>query len=236
MFAIASLLVVVTVSLLITRVATVILVATGLSRSAARFQARSAFTGSGFTTQESERVVDHPVRRRVIMVLMLVGNAGLVAAASSLIIGFRGGGPGRDWVRVLELVGGLLVLVYLSRSPWIDRRLTAAIAAILRRFTELPAQDSGYLASLPDGHVVAELAVREGDWLAGRSLAQLGLRQLGATVLGVQRRDDGYRHAPGGETVVRAGDTLVVSAHERVLRELDRRPAAASSYIRSGRS
>lgn len=52
-YAIASLLVIVAVSLVVTRVATVMLTATGLSREVARFQARSAFTGSGFTTSES---------------------------------------------------------------------------------------------------------------------------------------------------------------------------------------
>ena len=54
-------------SLFITRLATIALTYTGLSREAARFQARSAFTGTGFTTSEAERVVDHPVRRRIIM-------------------------------------------------------------------------------------------------------------------------------------------------------------------------
>lgn len=67
--AISSLLLVVAVSLLATRVATVILVATGMSRAVARFQARSALTGAGFTTSESEAMVNHPVRRRVVMAL-----------------------------------------------------------------------------------------------------------------------------------------------------------------------
>lgn len=62
MTAVVSLLVVLTVSLLVTRIATVALTATGLSRETARFQARSAFSGSGFTTSESEAVVRHPVR------------------------------------------------------------------------------------------------------------------------------------------------------------------------------
>ncbi len=62
MFAIISLFVIVALSLIITRIAAMALMATGLSRDAARFQARSAFTGSGFTTRESESVVNHPVQ------------------------------------------------------------------------------------------------------------------------------------------------------------------------------
>ena len=49
-----SVLVVLLVSLLIARVGTVALTVTGMSREAARFQARSAFFGVGFTTGEAE--------------------------------------------------------------------------------------------------------------------------------------------------------------------------------------
>ena len=64
MVAIATVVVVMLVSLLITRVATVALTLTGLSREAARCQARSALSGTGFTTPEA--VVAHLVRRRIV--------------------------------------------------------------------------------------------------------------------------------------------------------------------------
>jgi hypothetical protein len=38
-------------------------------------------------------VVDHPVRRRVIMRLTLIGNAGIVTVIASLVLSFRGGSP-----------------------------------------------------------------------------------------------------------------------------------------------
>ena len=56
MLPIVSILVIVGLSLLVTRIASVALVHTGLGREAARFQARSAFTGVGFTTSESETI------------------------------------------------------------------------------------------------------------------------------------------------------------------------------------
>lgn len=83
MISIVTLLIVLTLSILLTRIATVALTHTGLSRESAKFQARSAFTGVGFTTSESEKVVNHPIRRRILLMLMLLGNAG---------IGFIGGG------------------------------------------------------------------------------------------------------------------------------------------------
>ena len=72
MAALISVFIAITLSLLITRIATEALTLTGLSRTSASFQARSAFTGAGFTTAESEAVVKHPVRRRIIIVLVRV--------------------------------------------------------------------------------------------------------------------------------------------------------------------
>ena len=66
-------------TLLVNRIATVALTFTGMSREMARFQSRSAFCTVGFTTSEAETVVTHPVRRRIIMILMLWGNIGFVS-------------------------------------------------------------------------------------------------------------------------------------------------------------
>lgn len=82
---IITLLVVLSVSLLVTRVATVALTFTGLSREHAKFQARSAWTGCGYTTSEAEDIVNHPVRRRIIMMLMFAGNAGVVATLGAML-------------------------------------------------------------------------------------------------------------------------------------------------------
>lgn len=224
MIAISSLLLIVALSLLVTRVATMVLVATGMSKSSARFQARSAFTGSGFTTSESEKVVNHPVRRKVIMYLMLLGNAGIVASASSLILGFRGGGVGRQWQQVLELGLGLLTLIFLSRSRVVDRHLTHLIGRVLREHTDLSRRDLGGLLQLAGDYAVHELAVRDHDWAAGRSLAELGLRDEGIVVLGLTRPDGRYTGAPTGSSVVRPRDVLVVYGRSDQLEELDNRP------------
>ncbi len=225
MFAIATLLLVVALSLLVTRVATVVLTATGMSSQTARFQARSAFTGAGFTTSESERVVDHPLRRRVIGTLMLLGNAGIVAAASSTILGFRNAGFGREWWRVLELVGGLLALVFISRSRWVDRRLTAAIGRLVGRYTDWSDRDVAGLLKLSGGYTVSEFAVQSSDWVACRSLDELALRREGIVVLGITRTDGRYLGVPTMDTVVDPGDILVVYGLSDWLRELDHRPA-----------
>lgn len=235
MYALASLLGVVAVSMLVTRIATAVLAATGLSREEARFQARSALTGTGFTTSEAEAVVSHPLRRRVVMALMLLGNAGVVAAASSLIIGFRPGGT-RDLWLVIELIVGLIALVLLSRSRWVDRRLTRLIGLALGRWTDLPCRDQASLLELSGDWSVSELHVQPGDWTAGKTLGELGLDERGIRVLGITHDDGGYDGSPTAATAVGPGDLLIVYGREPVIRELDERQDADGGPSRSSTS
>jgi TrkA-C domain len=225
MLALATLLVVVLVSLLVTRVATVILVLTGLSRESARFQARSALSGVGFTTAEAESVITHPVRRRVIATLMLLGSAGLVTAVATLVLSL-GEVEGHERLgRVAALVAGLAALLLLARSEWIDRRLSAAIEWALRRWTDLDVRDYASLLHLSWGYTVNELEVHEGDWVAGRTLGELHLRDEGLAVVGVHRGDGVYVGTPCGRTSVHPQDRLVLYGRRERLQELDTRRA-----------
>jgi hypothetical protein len=221
---IISLLIVVTLSILVTRIATVALTQTGLSKEAARFQARSAFSGAGFTTSESERVVNHPVRRRIILALMLLGNAGIVTAVSSLILTFIRE-PGSDSLtsKIVLLVLGLVGLWFFAASPWVDRRLSRLIDMALSRYSSLDVRDYASLLHLVGDYRLAELQVREEDWLAYRKLVDSGLRKEGVIALGVRRPDGTYLGAPKGRTEIKPEDTLLLYGRATALARLDER-------------
>ena len=220
-----SVLVVLLVSLLIARVGTVALTLTGMSREAARFQARSAFFGVGFTTGEAESVVGHPVRRRIIMWLILLGNAGVVTTTGTLLISFAGG---EDKLRgVLVLAAGVVVLGALAMSRPVDRMLTRVIRGALGRWTDLDVRDYAGLLELGEGYAVAELEVEAEDWIAGRELGELTLRDAGIVVLGIHRPDRPYVGAPEETTRVCPGDVLTVYGLEERVEALDRGRAAA---------
>lgn len=134
MISIISLLVVLTLSILVTRIATVALTHTGLARESAKFQARSAFTGVGFTTDESEKVFNHPIRQRILLLLMLLGNAGVVTAVSSLILSFINlNQSGALLWHIPLLVGGLMLLWTFASSRWVDRHLSNLVSKALKR-------------------------------------------------------------------------------------------------------
>lgn len=212
---------VVLVSLLVTRIATVILTTTGMSRENARFQARSALSGVGFTTAAAEAVVRHPVRRRVIFTLMLFGGGGLVTALASLIVSF-GGHAAHRGARAGVLLGALFVIWLASRSQSADRLLSAVIARILHARGWV-SKDYATLTRLAEGHAVGELQVREEDWLAGRTLRSLRLRDEGVDVLGLDRAGE-YTSLPDGDCELLAGDTLYLYGAAELLESLDHRP------------
>lgn len=234
MLPILSLLLVLVLSLLVTRVATVALTYTGLSRAAARFQARSAFTGAGFTTEESEKVVRHPVRRRIVLLLMLLGNAGIVTAVSALILTFVGQGQGQGslGLKVVVLVAGVTGLWALAASRWVDRYLSRLIARLLDRYTQLDTRDYAGLLHLGGEYLVSELAVQEGDWLAERPLEELGLREEGLLVLAVERADGTFVGIPEGATRFAPGDNVILYGRTAALAELDERRAGRTGERR----
>ena len=224
MTAVLSLLLVIFISMLITRVATIALAATGMSRESARFQARSALTGSGFTTSESEAVVRHPVRRRIVMLLMLLGSAGIAAVIGSIVLAFVQPGEAANWgFRIGVLVVGVAGLWVFAASRWIDRGITRITMWALDRYTSIDVRDYASLLQLGGDYVITELVVTEGHWLAEKSLAELDLRREGIMLLGVVRPGGEYLGVPTRDTVLHADDNLVLYSRAGQLAELDAR-------------
>ncbi len=225
MIAILSLLLVVTLSILITRVAAVALTHTGMATQAARFQARSAFSGAGFTTSESEQVVNHPVRRRIVLLLMLLGNAGIVTAVSTLILAFaRSGDEGVALViKIPLLVAGIVGLWALANSALFDRILSRLVERMLDRYTELEIRDYAGLLRLGGDYRIAELLVEADGWLAGRLLAEARPAAEGILVLGINESSGRWFGTPGGDTRLGAGDTLVVYGRTEAIKALQQR-------------
>lgn len=224
MIAVLSLLLLLAISLLVTRVATIAFMFTGLSLESARFQARSAFTGVGFTTSEAENLVNHPVRRRIVMMLMLLGNIGIVTLLSSAIISFDTiFGDGFHWRTLAVLILGLAGFVAAVRSQWLDRRVSKAIEWALRRWTDLEVYDYANLLHLSGEYGISELPVDDSCWIAGRTLEDMRLREEGLVVLGIHRKDGTYIGAPQGDSVLSPDDIVTIYGRTSRIAALDAR-------------
>ncbi len=221
MIGLISLFTVVVASLLVTRVATTMLTLTGLSKDIAEFQARSAFYGVGFTTSESELVVNDPLRRRIIMTLGLLGNAGVFTVLVSLVLSFNNvDNSGQALQRMGFLAGGITVLWLFSTSKTADKWLGHLIEALLTRFTDLDARDYIGLLRLNNDWMVGEVEVEQDTWLCNVPLHDLELPEEGVAVLGIEREDNRWVGAPKGTASLHAGDVVVLygtqSAMDRI--------------------
>ncbi|MFW6151399.1 MAG: TrkA C-terminal domain-containing protein [Verrucomicrobiota bacterium] len=225
---IAALLTILGLSLLITRLATVALTLTGLSYEAARFQARSVFTGTGYTTSEAETVMEHPVRRRIIMALMLLRSAGIVSIILSLILSFMGSKQDTTMTRLLWLVGGVAALWLLSLSRVVDKALRKLMQRALTRWTNMEVRDYVGLLKLSGDYVIRELKIKEGDWLAGKNLTSCRLREEGVTIIGIYRSNGSYVGVPQALTRIKPGDTLILYGRSEPLSQLDQRESGTT--------
>jgi hypothetical protein len=237
MFAVIGTLIVFTVSLVVIRVATVGLTMTGISKDLAQFQALSAFTGSGFTTQESEDIVNHPLRRRIVMHLMLLGHIGIFVAIPSVILSFLNMGDSDHWtsqltVRFGVLVGGLLLLLLIASSKHVEQIMWNVNTWALRRFGQIHVHDYTRLLRVGRNYVISELNVRRGDWLAGQTLAQLSLNNEGVLVLGIEKPNGDYLGAPRGYTHLEVDDCLILYSQQESLLDLAERHAGMEGNIK----
>ncbi len=231
MYAIATFTFVALLTLIINRVAAGALIATGLPASIARFQARSAYSGTGFTTVEAENVVNHPLRRRIVFVLMLVGSLGTPTLVVTVLLGLIAPGPGETLERLLGLLAGLtLVLVVLSSRPvvhWLERLgRRYANRFLLGAFAAEPEE----LLDLGDGYVISRLPlVHTPGEGAPRTLRALHSSLPDVDVLGIRQYASGgvaYRAGVPTDLVLTAGDALVVHGRRDAVRRLAAEPPA----------
>lgn len=162
------------------------------------------------------------------MLLMLLGNAGIVTVISSLFLSLE---PTEEsnhvtdqtWFRILVMLSGLAGLSFLAYSSWLDQKISRLISFMLGKYTDIEVRDYAGLLHLTGNYVVGELTVQDDDWLANRKLMEMRLSEEGILVLGIERSDGTYIGAPRGHNELSSGDTLLLYGQAASLKNLDNR-------------
>lgn len=220
--------VIVFVSLVIVRAGAIALQKTGLSADISSFQSQSAFMGVGFTTKEAETVVSHPVRRRIIRVMMLLGFASAASGLGTLVVTFAR--PEDDLTpheKLFYLVVGIGSIWLLWKISAVERLLNAVIAHALKRATNLHILDYEELLEVGKGYTVAHLTVEPGSWLADRTLHDLELASEGVLVLSITRSSGTTLGTPHSRTRLLVGDRILCYGLEDVISHLGMRRAGS---------
>lgn len=229
MVALISFLAILFLSMTVVRIATVMLRLTGLSKDIAQFQARSAFTTTGFTAQESEIIMSHPLRRKIIQNLMILGNVGFVSFISSLILTMMADNEELNLLlRMGILFGGSIVLLVLTRLPLFDSIIGWIIRRAMKDEIRLYRNDYDSLLFLGGDYEVVRTRIKKDSWLADKTLGVLSLSDEGILVIGIQRVDGYFVGSPRGTSVLYPGDSVIFYGREERLAKLtDRVPGPA---------
>ena len=218
MIAALSLILIFAVSFFLIRVASVALRLTGLPVSHARFQAMSALTGTGFTTAESELIVNYPIRRNIIAGLMLLGNLGIVSILSTTMISFIHTDAQFQaiMIQLAWMAGGTIMFFTVMLNPVVDRIICGLIRNVLQKHTFLGGRRYSRLLQLG-----GKLSISEHQFFADKSVGpqslQTSLKQI--SILAVKRASGATEPFSVTMDDISLGDTLILfgpdTAHEK---------------------
>lgn len=143
---------------------------TGLKTKISRFQVISMLTATGFTTDESKIIIDHPIRRKIASFLILFGAFSLAVIISSISNILS------DDLRLKELsiiCGVLFVILAILKLPLTRKKLTRSFKRELEnefQIYERPLKDVLYLDS---EDFVTEMDITEHSKLVGKRISDI---------------------------------------------------------------
>ena len=191
--------------ILTVEVAAIILKSTGMEMGKARFQALSALTSVGFTTRESEQITQHPIRRRVVAVLMVLGYLGMATVVGSVF---------GSWTKKITphqvlIAGSIFVIGFLIfTNRYLVGLLEKGIEKQIRK-SFLHHHTFWEVLHLSDEYGVAEIVLRPEAPLVGQSIADSKIRDKGIFIMAIERGSV-FIHSPRGKEILEAGDKLIV--------------------------
>lgn len=193
--------------ILIIEISTIFLEATGLRKEVARFQAISLLTGTGFTTSESELVINHPVRRKIASFLIVFGTVSFAVILSYVISFFVS-----STIYLSDLgvgVGILVAAIIILRSAVIHRFLFQKIGTRFDKFY-VHHKSLEEVFHLDEENVMRQFMLTESHGkLVDKPLKQLRLAEMDIKILTITRNHHTIKN-PTGSTVLLPGDEVLV--------------------------
>lgn len=192
---------------------------TGLDIDKARFQVISIMTNTGFTTIESELISQHPTRRKIAQILMLLSYVGY-AALIGLVVNIVQSKYELLYVILAVIMVFLVVLFILRNKPLINKLERNIEKFLIKKM----AKDKKYktvdeVLKLNDEFGVAEFMVEEGSKLVGITLMESDLTDKYIQVLNVDRGAH-IIHFPKRDLIFNIGDKVTVYGNLENIKEL----------------
>lgn len=216
-------LLVIGVSFITVRIGAIAFHLTGLPWPLAKFQALSCFTGTGFTTRESELVTNNPQRRKIATILIILGHAGFVTLIATFANSVR-----TDlvttyrlpfihsiipaylvpWVNLVIIILGVYIIFRLVINSRFAAKLTSILKAhIIKRQIIEPVSFEELIVST-GGYGVSRIEVCKNSPVLNKNLREADLPKFNILILAIERGGQ-ITPNPSPDTKVILGDSLV---------------------------
>lgn len=213
------LLIAILVSFIVVRIGGFALQLTGIEPDVARFQALSAFSGTGFTTREAERVVGNKTRRRIVTILIILGNAGMVTVIATLVASFTQV-SGYMWffIRLAIIIGGIFGLYQLIIRSNVGRRIPGWLQrpVMNRILREAPAVEE--IFHVEKDWAISLVMIKGSSNIIGLSVADITAEE-DTEVLAIDRAGT-YLTRPNWDERIAEGDRLLVYANRKSVKRI----------------
>ena len=193
--------------ILIIEVATILLEETGLRKEVARFQAISLLTGTGYTTSESNLIVNHPIRRKIASFLIIFGNVSFAIILAYVISFFV-----NSTIYLTDLgigVAVLFVAIFVIRSPMVHSYLSRKIGSRLDKYL-VHHKSVEEVFHLDGENAMCQFILKETHQkIINIPLKELRLVDRDVKILNIQRNHQSIKN-PTGSTLLLPGDEVLV--------------------------
>lgn len=188
---------------------------TGLENTVARFQVISMLTGTGFTTDESNSIIDHPVRRKISMFLILFGVFSLAVIISSISTMLS------DDLRIKELsiiMAILMLIIIIVKMPFIYNRLSNKMHSEMHNHYNLWEHPIKEVLFLEDDDVVMKLDINKDSELINQNAGEVISRGIDINILFIKSGEAKIRKKLSKHEL-KLGDKLFLYGNKKEIEE-----------------
>ncbi|MFD1861652.1 hypothetical protein [Planococcus chinensis] len=204
-----------TIMWLVIEIAVVLFVYTGLNKQIARYQVISMLTATGFTTDESSLIIDHPIRRKISAGVILFGYFSLAVMISSIAALLS------NDLRV-NLLGMIILVFFAILLVLRNRRVTALLTDKFEHDMDMEYDLEDWplktALGLKDNDMVAMLEIVEGSDYENAASENLLMRDDDIHLLFIRRGNVILRKSLF-QVKLLAGDRVMVFGDEKTIKE-----------------
>jgi len=199
---------------------TVLFRLTGLREDKARFQAISCMTNSGFTTKESELILNSVARRRLARIMMIFGYLFAVTGVSILVNLFiRSSGDQINWWSIVFSIVFLILILLFTRSKWIVKKFDSLVESLAKNKTKGAFCNNVRILEMFHDKLIAEVFVTcIPDEIHGKTLLEMNFRHTyKLNVLLIKRGNIIIDHVIAADQIIQGDRVLIYGSKDNIM-------------------